>query len=111
VPDGGEVVLKIFRRVFLHPMLFQEGVELVARGDAQQRAELVAREAPLTVGFQADGFQGGAGGVLAGWGEAGGNSSGISSVTCMIQLIILAAFVSSLVSYKMCLERSGDVKG
>src|SRR5208337_175220 len=71
VLDVGEVVLKVLGRVFLDAMLFQEAVELVARGDAQERAELVARQASLAVSFDADGFERGANGVPAPRGEVG----------------------------------------
>jgi hypothetical protein len=47
-------------------MLFQEAVELIARGNTQKYSELTGGNAPLAVGFEADGFERRAGRVLTG---------------------------------------------
>jgi hypothetical protein len=47
-------------------MLFQEAVELIARGNAKEHPKLVAGNASLTVGFEADGLKCGTRKVLAG---------------------------------------------
>ncbi len=88
MPDGCEVVLKILSCVLLDPMLFQEAIELVARRDAQESAELVARQAAFTVGFEGEGFQCSASGVPAGRGESRGQMVGISRMICMPQRIM-----------------------
>lgn len=69
-------MLKIFGRVLLDLVLFQEAIELVTRTDAEKRAELVAGDAPLAVGFEAAGFESRAGKVPAGLCERGGQIVG-----------------------------------
>ena len=64
-PNGGEVLIKILDRVVVDFVLFEEAIELVARGDAQERAELVPGNAPLPIGFEGECLQSGAGRFLA----------------------------------------------
>ena len=59
-------MVKIFDRVVVDFVLLEEAVEFIAGGDAQERAELVSGDAPLPVGFEAEGLQSGAGRLLSG---------------------------------------------
>jgi hypothetical protein len=76
VPDGVEVVFKIVGGIRLDQMLLQERIELPARGEAQEGPELVGGEAALALSFEAEGFEGGARGVLASGREGGGQLIG-----------------------------------
>lgn len=64
-------------------MFLQEAIEIPARGDAEQQPELVSGEAVLAVGFEAPGFEGGAGGSWPSGIRGAANSSGISSEICI----------------------------
>src|SRR5208337_1077614 len=55
--DGGKVLFEILNGIVANFVLLQKSVQLEQRGDAQQRAELVAAQAPLAIGLQANSFQ------------------------------------------------------
>ena len=56
-----QVVCELFERVHLDLALFEQRVQVPAGGEAEQGTELVFGEAALAEGFEAPGFEGGAG--------------------------------------------------
>ena len=56
--------------------LFEQGVQVPAGGEAEQGTELVFGEAALAESFKAQGFEGDAGGVLAGRDQGSGQLVG-----------------------------------
>ena len=64
-------------------MLLQEAIEFVTRFKAEEPSQLRGGQFPLAVGFQSDGFEGGAWQVWSDAARAAESSSGSSRVSCM----------------------------
>src|SRR5471030_2809424 len=83
-PNRGEVVIEILTRVVVDFVLLQQAVELIARGDSQERAELVPGDAPLPVGFESEDLQSGAAGSWPHGSRCAAKSSGRVTVICTV---------------------------